>query len=206
MPSTTFVIVHYRTPKLIRQCHASIREFYPDFPVIVVDGGSTTDTSTQALKAIAGHERTTVLFKSRNIGHGPGLHEGIKKAGTPYVLTMDSDCIVQRGGFVEIMIDRLRPQRVYACGKLVHVNRYGQKIEQGGLRYVRPVTALWDRNVYLSYPPFDLHGAPCLRNELYAARDGWRVESFPVDDYVLHLQRRTREKHGCHWTMTGPVV
>lgn len=205
MPSVTFVIVHYRTPGLMEDCHTSIRRFYPDLPVIVVDGGSTTDPSMAMLRRLAEHEQTTVLLKSRNIGHGPGLHEGIKKADTPYVLSMDSDCVCRKAGFVEGMLQALEPRHVYACGKLVHVNRYGQKLEQGGLRYVRPVTALWQRKVYLQYPPFDLHGAPCLRNELYAARDGWRVEGYPVDDYVLHLRRGTRDKHGCHWTTGGAV-
>lgn len=204
--AVTAVIVHYRTPQLLRRCHRSIRILYPDLPVIIVDGGSAETESIRTLQAIAENPHTEVILKPRNIGHGPGLHFGIKAARTPQILTLDSDCICQEGGFIEAMQGAILPEKIYATGSVVRVNREGVKVETGGLLYCRPVTALWDRHVYLRYPPFELHGAPCLRNEIHALRDGYTVVDFPVDSYVLHLKRGTRSRHGNHWAKREKIL
>lgn len=204
--NTTFVIVHYRTPILIQRCHYSIREFYPEVPVIIVDGGSYEANSMKVLRRLAESPKTEVILKPRNIGHGPGLHAGIKAARTGLVLTMDSDCLCKQSGFIEAMKKVLYARdNVYACGQVVRVDPYGSKVDSGGTLYCRPVTALWRRNIYLQLPAFDLHGAPCLRNVLYAKRQGWTVADFPVESYVNHLKRGTRAKHGNHWANRGAV-
>jgi len=204
----TVVTVHHKTPDLLDQLYVSLRRVYEHIDIIVVDGGSGDDrASMTALQSLSQDPALTVHYENHNIGHGPGMDAGIRKAETGWILTLDTDCVIERGGWIEQMLTVVTRNRMgYACGGVVNVDRAGNRVETGGILYCRPVTALWRRRVYLNHPRFELHGAPCLRNQISASRAGWRILDFQVDDYVTHLTRGTRSRHGDHWVNRGPIL
>jgi hypothetical protein len=53
-----------------------------------------------------------------------------------------------------------------------------------------------DTALYRQLPPFIHHGLPVLGSCAEAESRGWRVEDFPVDQYIEHLGRGTAERFG----------
>lgn len=62
------------------------QELFDKYNFIVVDDGSTDQTA-----AVAGKYPVKVIRHAVNKGYGASLKTGIRKASTPYVITMDSD-------------------------------------------------------------------------------------------------------------------
>lgn len=62
------------------------QELFDKYNFIVIDDGSTDQTA-----AVAGKYPVKVIRHAVNKGYGASLKTGIRKAATPYVITMDSD-------------------------------------------------------------------------------------------------------------------
>jgi len=118
---------------------------------------------------------------------------------TPYVFTLDSDCVVQRPGFLEAMHAQATAGDVYALGSLRWMDPFGYDLQAGAryyTRYVHPYAMLIDRIKYLGLPPFVHHGSPCLRNMRAAQRRRYNLVDFPVADYIEHRGRGTCSRYG----------
>ncbi len=196
----TVVVINFQTPDLTSQAVRSLRRFYPDVPLLLIDNGSG-DTSPRALEELrqAQPGPTELLLNVTNLHHGPAMDLALRLLQTPYVLMFDSDCLVERGGFLEAMLDLAQetPQG-YAVGKKIFMNDRGFDVAEspGAHPYIRPICMLVNRERYLKFPPFERHGAPCLANMRAAAAAGLALLHFPVEDYVRHLGRGTASRHG----------
>ena len=123
----------------------------------------------------------------------------IRASTTRFVFTLDSDCEIKRGGFLELMIDLFQDPSLYAAGRLILVDRFGYRLPPGtekGIHYIHPSAMLLDREKYAGLPPFAHHGAPCLANMRGAANAGLNLKDFPVLDYINHDWRGTAGKYG----------
>lgn len=205
LDDVTAVVVNYRTLELTRRCVESFRERYPGVALLLIDNGSG-DESTDYVRA-AGQElrNVTVQLNDHNLYHGPALDQGIRLANTDYAFTLDSDCEVRVGGFLEQMQQRFDDARVYAVGELRYKNRFGFTYAYGyenpqprprWIPYAHPYAMLLDRRKYLGLRPFVHHGAPCIRNMEDAKRKGYIVVDFPVGDSVAHEMQGTSSAHG----------
>jgi GT2 family glycosyltransferase len=196
----TTVIINYRTPDLTRQALTSFQSCYPTLPLLLIDNGSG-DGSTDLFRSMATeHPGTfTVIENRRNLHHGPAMDQALRTVRTPFVLFLDSDCRVLRGGFVETMVTALggHPQN-YAIGNKVWMNRRGFDVPEsaGAFEYIRPICMLIRRDTYLTLPPFERHGAPCLANMREAVAHGFRLLPFAVEEYVQHPGRGTAGRFG----------
>jgi len=194
----TAIIPQFKTPELIRAVVSSLRQFYPTLPLILVDDGSH-DASTEAVRELAANDlNTEAVILEANGGHGPALHAGILAATTRWVFTLDSDCIVEHGGFLERMENRANETGLYAIGVL-----YYRDVSHGKRYYLSCVAALYDREIYLNLPPFIHSGDPMENNTRAAAARGYKVEGFPIFDYVWHKERGTRKAFYEAWDLTG---
>ena len=52
------------------------------------------------------------------------------------------------------------------------------------------------RETYLKLKPFFHHGSPGIRNMRQAARAGYILQDFPVQEYLIHQGRGTCSRHG----------
>ena len=191
LDKVTVVSVNLMTPGLTRAMYVSLREFYPDVRVILVDNGSR-DASTDFIREQARiHPRTECILNKRNLGHGGGLNQAIRKATTPLVFTIDSDCVVKQGGFLELMVQRFgKDLQLFALGSLDHRGTSG--IKRGPHPYVHPWASMLNRATYLKLQPFARGGAPAMRTMLDAERRGFHFGSFPVRQYIRHIGGGTR--------------
>lgn len=199
----TAIITNYKTKGLVKQALNTFIEHYSDVKILLIDNGSD-DSSTEYVKK-AGEAYPTVisLLHEHNLGHGPAMDNAIRLATTRYVFTMDSDCIVRGGEFLEKMVNHFQiDDNLYALGWLRYVDPISgvpANKSEGFLRYVHPHAALYDRDKYLTLPPFAHHGAPCTANMREAKKRGYGVKGFPIDHYVHHLIAGTRRMYGGKW-------
>jgi hypothetical protein len=103
---------------------------------------------------------------------------------------MDSDCEVQRGGFLEAMLSEFKDANLYAIGDMCRVNGVGVNVNQGGYAYIHPFAAIYDKEKYLTLPPFIHHGAPAIQNMIAAKRNTLRA--FDIKAYIEHKFYGTR--------------
>ncbi len=196
----TVVIINFQTPDLTSGAVRSLRRFYPEVPLLLIDNGSG-DQSPRLLEELrrAQPEKTELLLNVTNFHHGPAMDQALRLVETPYVLFLDSDCVVERGGFLEAMLDLAAGEsRGYAVGKKIFMNDRGFDVDEapGTHPYIRPICMLIHRARYLELPPFERHGAPCLVNMRAAASAGLALLHFPVEEYARHLGRGTASRHG----------
>lgn len=171
------VIVSYNVPGIITRAVKSIQPYVDE--VIIIDH-SQRDNKAYAEADELGVQ---VLHTHRNLGHGPGMHMGIKNLNTEYVIVMDSDTEVKDGSIVQDMISMMKPG-VYGVGRV---------IERLGVNYLHPYFAMIRRSSYLKYAPFIHHGAPC--KDAMASIWG-KMEVVDMDmSKVWHEHRRTRERN-----------
>jgi glycosyltransferase involved in cell wall biosynthesis len=205
----TVVVINFQTPDLTSQAVRSLRRFYPEVALLLVDNGSM-DRSRPALEELRALQpgKTEIVFNVTNLHHGPAMDLALRLIQTPYVLFLDSDCEVYQGGFLEKMVQAAEGQpRCYAVGKVIFMNDRGFDVAEGagGHPYVRPICMLINREPYLRLPPFERHGAPCLVNMRAAAASGLSLVHFPVPDYVRHLGRGTASRHGYRLGLKGRI-
>lgn len=204
----TVLICQRKTADLIKLCLGSLLRFYPDIPVLVVDGDSRDESSAWLELQAALHSNVKVWNRHNNLGgkhssHGDTLHDAIfEKITTTYVLMLDSDTIVERGGWIkEMLFDMKARPEVFALGTLMLVSKSNEgcgapKDENDVLRYGHPSCCLIQRNYYIGLStdsPFLNHGAPCYKTMIAADDNGYYVDYWPVENYVSHLS-------GSSWT------
>jgi len=206
----TVIIVNYKTLALTKVCYESFFVTYPTLPLILIDNYSCDD-STAYIKAIGKSDTlTTTVFHSTNLGHGPAMALAIESITTPFVFTLDSDCEILRGGFIEIMMQEMdKNGNLYAIGWLRwvdrktgvphswHVDRPPK--ENKFIPYIHPCAALYRLSMYRQLRPFFDHGAPCLNNMLDVAVKGYDMKSFELGEYVKHHIAGTRRMFNEHW-------
>ena len=114
----TICVVNYKTPDMIRLCLRSIRKFtdYP-YELIVVDNNSA-DASLEylrQLKWIRLIERTPGAGESGGYAHGVGLDIGLQHCNSEFFVSMHSDTIVKKQGWLGELIRYFADEEKVAC-------------------------------------------------------------------------------------------
>ena len=196
----TAIIVNYNTPELTERAVTSFRRHYTNVHLLLVDNGS----NEQCLNALRQLRRnnpyyTELVTHRSNLHHGPAMDLALRSLQDPFLLFLDSDCEVYKGGFLERMIaDLSSAPRHYAIGKRIFLDRRGFDVEDEskGVPYIRPLCMMIKRKMYFLFPPFNRHGSPCLANMTRAVQQGYRLLNFPVEEYIHHEGRGTAGTYG----------
>lgn len=206
MPRVTFVkdvtavVVNYRTLEHTRTCLDSLRVAYPALEVLAIDNGSADASRDHLVERAAGDPHLRVILNDRNVFHGPALHQGVQAATTGLVLLLDSDVVIDRGGFLEVLVARFaQDPLLYAAGHRGWTDRFGYapiSRHQPHTAYIHPFAGVIDREKYASLPPFVHHGAPLYRNMWGARHAGYHLEHVRVGDHVTHIGKVTASAHG----------
>ena len=196
----TTVVINFQTPDLTERAVASFRRHYPVEQLLLIDNGSHDQSVELFRRLIAESPHTTTqILNTRNLHHGPAMDQALHHLLTPFVLFIDSDCEVRRGGFIELMLDALAQKHEhYIIGKRIFMNTRGFDVPRGrtAIPYIRPICMLVKHELYLSLPPFERHGTPCLANMKAATAHGLELLHFPIADFVHHEGRGTAGRFG----------
>jgi hypothetical protein len=205
--AVTTVIVNFRTTDLTREAVLSFRSHYPDAPLLVIDNGSGIAGAAEIRRLAEDPAvRASSILLPRNRHHGPAMDLALRRLESPFVLFLDSDCVVRRGGFAEEMESVLEQDPgAYAVGKKIFMDARGFDVAESpdAHPYIRPICMMIRRSLYGELPPFRRHGAPCLENMIAAHRKQFRLVHFPVEEYVEHTGRGTASRHGYRLGLGG---
>lgn len=195
----TALLINYRTRNLSSISINNLQYFYPRINKLIIDNGSHDSSSSSFLELVKINNSFSMIQNDSNINHGPALDQGIKSISTPYILTIDSDCIIIRGGFLEKMLAKMSASNAYAAGKLIHINRFGYEIphKKGSFTpYIQPFCMIIDKEKYLQLKPFIHHGSPGINNMYSAIKKGYQLIDFPIENYVYHIGHGTCGRFG----------
>jgi glycosyltransferase involved in cell wall biosynthesis len=179
----TALTVSYNTPELLRNLLSSFRRFY-DNPYLVVDGSE--EKYYERIKGFEKEFNINLIHFDTNIHHGGGLAYGLKVIQTSQILFLDSDITILKGGFIEDLQNKLRPES-YGIGDISEVNEFGVNIPNG-IKYLHPSFALINREVALSYPLPMRHGAPMLNT--MKATPPIQHEQWIADDLKNSIEKK----------------
>jgi len=160
----TGITVCWNTKDLIERAYNSIRKFYPEMPIIIIDGSDAADPCAGYVRRLASN-KTTVISLGYNIGHGRGMCLGIEKAKTPYALIFDSDIELLKPCVQDMLA--MMEEDTFGVGDVDetanrsrHINWTRNPIN-GSIRYLQPSFQLIDIRNYKKFYPYVHHGAPC---------------------------------------------
>ena len=89
----------YDTVRSVIECNYPADKLH----VIVVDDGSRDDTRKWIERAIADFPRVRGIFKIRNAGKKHALNDAIRSSDAEIVVTVDSDCIIEKNAITNIV-------------------------------------------------------------------------------------------------------
>lgn len=188
----TGLVVSYNTKELLQKAIESLRCYYPELPILIVDSSTPLSECYQYTKEISSIDvNIERLYVSGNIGHGKGMDIGIRKIQTDHILLFDSD-IEMKSPCLYNMLVALRSDQ-YGIGQVITVDESGNNSEDG-IRYLHPHFCIINRERYFRYAPFVHHGAPLIKTMIgiNQHRSGDELIDFDVPKYVLHEGRGTR--------------
>jgi len=196
----TTVIINFQTPDLSERAVVSFRKYYPDRPLLLIDNGSRDHSVTILSRLHRESPKTiTLLLNKNNLHHGPAMDQALRQLESAFVLFLDSDCAVLQGGFIEPMLEALSgKQECYVIGQRTFMNKRGFDVSGGAdsTPYIRPICMLVKRELYLSLPPFERHGTPCLANMRAARERGLELLHFSIEEFIDHKGRGTAGRFG----------
>ena len=202
----TVLICQRKTKELIQLCLESLLNFYPDIPVLVVDGDSNDDSTLYLLYKSIVCDNLKVWQRSGINSHGITMHEAIMNyINTNYVLLMDSDVISLRHGYIEGMMQQFENNiNLYATGTRMLVTRknYACGVPEDindVLKYAHPSCSIYHVPTYKQMKPFVDHGAPCVYNMLDAEAKKFDIGYFPIQKYAAHLSGASWQKVKTIW-------
>ncbi|MBC8144204.1 MAG: glycosyltransferase family 2 protein [bacterium] len=193
----SIVVVNFQTPDLLDVAVRSIKQHYPDVPLVIVDNGSRDESKTtieQLLHDFDGGVRA--LWLNSNVGHGPAMHAALLESKSEWLFFLDSDTKTLRGGFLEEMLERGSVDNsVFGVGEIAPINKRGY-LYDAGVPALVAAFMLINRHRYLAGKPFENHGAPGVRMFWDANARGLRLVDYPIQDYIDHLCRGTVRRFG----------
>lgn len=202
----TTVIVNYQTPDLLTTAVTSFKKYYSDVPLIIFDNGSRDNSRDIIEELIFSHKNIEAHYESENIFHGPAIHKAITDlVETEFCFILDSDTETLKPGFLEEGISILQSdEKLYALGHLEHSNRRGFK-QKDGIPVILTPYLLMKVEPYHKFPPFIHHGQPTINNFFEAQKAGYRLEHFPMYDFIDHKWRGTASKFGYKLGLKGKI-
>jgi len=135
-PRVSVIVPAYNEEKVIcGTIRALLRSDYPQFDIIVVDDGSTDQTS-QRVQKIFGHEPRVRLFTKGSGGKAQALNYGICQTQAPVVVMLDADTIFRTDTITHLVSHFSDPQVGAVAGNAKVGNRVNLLTKWQALEYI----------------------------------------------------------------------
>lgn len=193
----TVVIVNWNTQQVTADVLRAVQELTPgDVDVLVVDNGSL-DGSAQMLRTWPGID--TLLLRS-NAGHGVALDLAVCAVRTRVAVTLDSDAIPLRAGWLDPVVEPVRSGRAPLAGL------------RSSRDFVHPVFSAVDTTTFiergLSFQAFVPPGV--VSGAAHWGHDAWDTAELMTQrigrDNVVFVEKTDNPVPGLPGMTTGGVV
>lgn len=187
------ITVSYNTPELVKNLLTTFREKYSN-PYYIIDG-SDPEHLAEIKKIVAQFSNVKLIDFGYNIHHGPGMAWAIENLSlSGPVLFLDSDIEVVRNGFIEELLQSLKPD-MYGVGAVGYVNRGGFNIDYSSeaVRYLHPICMLCNIEVMRQWPLPTKHGAP-MTEAMLALHDSGNYGLIDNIEWVMNDAASGTEK------------
>ena len=164
-PGVTVVVVNWNTVDVTADVIRAVQRLSPpDTSVLLIDNGSS-DGSRERFASWPG---IRTLFLPSNAGHGVALDLGVCLAGTRLTVTLDSDAIPLRPGWMEPVIGLLRDGSAVLAGL------------RSSRGFVHPVFLAVDTATFVRRSlSFQVH-----REHVDGAPDNWGVDAWDTGELL----------------------
>jgi len=175
--NVTGITVCCDTRVLLEKSLHSVRQFYPDMPIIIIDCSNPGNSCGPYARSLAS-ALTTVISPGSNISHGPGMNLGIENAKTRYALMFDTDSELLEPCVGEMLA--MMEEDTFGVGYLIPTLFSGfgtwypnpPPAEKIWMPYLHPYFQLIDIQNYRKFPPYINSGAPCTPTMLAIYNQG----------------------------------
>jgi GT2 family glycosyltransferase len=192
LKNVTGIVVTHNTKAIFQRAYESVRKFYPDMKIIVVDGSDKGNPCREYVKSLTGN--TQVILADYNIGHGKGMCLGLQSVKTPFALFFDSDIEMLKSPLQDML--SIMDKDTFGVGTICDTDfgGFGAGVREaetlkGTMTYMHPYFQLVQVANYYKYMPYIHHGAPCAQTMLNIHRLGLSskvLKVFDVPQYVKH--------------------
>lgn len=204
----TAITVAYKTVDYAEMCIRTLREFYPEMGLILVNTSPPDDPCTSFCRNAAKTDQNMLLVDlQQNYGHGPALNMGMLKVDTEFTYIFDSDVRMDRAGMIEKMMPLVTPE-AYGAGWICFTGKdgggnknyyHGDSRAENEVSYLHPFACLVRTSQYECFPEFALWGAPFTQpmNAIFErGLSDQLIKPFNVKEYVTHFSGGTRALYG----------
>ena len=160
-----------------------LRQMFRDFEFVIIDDGSTDETS-EILSAYANRDARVLVFHHDNKGRAESLNIGMNFAKGPYIARMDADDIALPDRLqqqYEFM--RRHPEVGLLSGAYERISSDGQLLD-----IVRPPLRDDQIRLMMLRTSAMCHPAVMMRKEIALLSGGYRANLLDADDYDLWLR------------------
>lgn len=128
-PPISICVVSWQAAYSLSLLWEGYQRYNPDFPakLLVLDNASTDGALEYAKR-----QADLVLLGNNTKNHGWGLTELVRRADTPYVLTMDNDAFFTRPGAVAYMMKHMSLNTLCVCPDRPHTAGKGRSYGHNG--------------------------------------------------------------------------
>lgn len=186
-PKISIVIPSYNKAKYIRRTLSSIfSQNYPNFEVIIQDGGST-DGTTEIIREFAKkYPRNIKWVSKKDKGQVDAINKGLKKAGGDIVTYINADDVYEGETLLTVgEYIRKNPNTLWLAGKGKAINTEGKEISKWVtcyknflltanhysllliVNYLMQPSVFVSRSAYEKYGPFSGFGGVVMEYDLW---------------------------------------
>jgi len=206
-PEVSIVIPTRNHSRLLKDCIRGIveRTDYPNLNVVVVDNGSTEDTSLEYLAKLEGDARFRILTRPGPFNYSSLCNDGAKCTEAPILAFLNNDIVIRESGWLKEMVRLARQPRVGVVGaKLLfpdeRIQHAGVVLGMGGIaghiyRRSQISEAGYMHQLEVTRESFAVTAACIvLQRTKFEAVGGFDAENLPVDlndiDLCLRISKQ----------------
>lgn len=119
-----YVVLHYRTLELTKDCVSHLRTLSPDSHIVIVDNGSADGSGSVLHDLYSGCDMVDVISSPENLGFASGNNLGFQYARSrfspDYIVVMNNDVIITQPDFEERIASHMAASNVDVCGPDIH--------------------------------------------------------------------------------------
>jgi hyaluronan synthase len=102
-PFTVIVPCYNEDPELLKQAVESVEDATGDKKIIIIDDGSDNNVLDTIKELMNKYDNIKALKFSKNRGKRKALYEAFKRIDTEFIVTIDSDTLIEKNAFVYLI-------------------------------------------------------------------------------------------------------